>query len=57
VLAPNGFSPGSDCATLTGKVREFPETPHHHEFLADEIWPEFAYDRNAVYNQQTMATL
>lgn len=28
----------------------FPETPHY-EFLADEIWPQFAYGRNAVYNK------
>ncbi|MEF7613886.1 endonuclease/exonuclease/phosphatase family protein [Aquincola sp. MAHUQ-54] len=26
----------------------WPEAPHY-EFLADEIWPEFAYGRNAVY--------
>ena len=26
----------------------WPETPHY-EFLADEIWPQFAYGRNAIY--------
>jgi len=26
----------------------WPESPHY-EFLADQIWPEFAYGRNAVY--------
>jgi endonuclease/exonuclease/phosphatase family metal-dependent hydrolase len=26
----------------------WPEAPHY-EFLADTIWPEFAYGRNAVY--------
>ena len=26
----------------------WPEAPHY-EFLADEIWPEYAYGRNAVY--------
>lgn len=26
----------------------WPEVPHY-EFLADEMWPEFAYGRNAVY--------
>jgi endonuclease/exonuclease/phosphatase family metal-dependent hydrolase len=26
----------------------WPETPHY-EFLADTIWPQFAYGRNAVY--------
>lgn len=26
----------------------WPQSPHY-EFLADEIWPEFAYGRNAVY--------
>ena len=28
----------------------YPQTPHY-EFLADTIWPEFAYGRNAVYPQ------
>ena len=32
------------------KFENFPETPHY-EFLADSIWPEFAYGRNAVYDQ------
>ena len=27
---------------------DWPETPHY-EFLADSIWPQFAYGRNAVY--------
>lgn len=30
------------------KFLNWPEDPHY-EFLADEIWPEFAYGRNAVY--------
>ena len=30
------------------KFDNYPETPHY-EFLADSIWPEFAYGRNAVY--------
>lgn len=30
------------------KFLNFPQDPHY-EFLADEIWPEFAYGRNAVY--------
>ena len=32
------------------KFENFPETPHY-EFLADSIWPEFAYGRNAVYDK------
>ncbi|HEY9065252.1 MAG TPA: endonuclease/exonuclease/phosphatase family protein [Burkholderiaceae bacterium] len=28
----------------------WPAAPHY-EFLADEIWPEFAYGRNAVYTE------
>ncbi|WP_374562761.1 endonuclease/exonuclease/phosphatase family protein [Ideonella sp.] len=28
----------------------WPQAPHY-EFLADEIWPQFAYGRNAVYQQ------
>ncbi len=31
-----------------GRVANWPEAPHY-EFLADSIWPEFAYGRNAVY--------
>lgn len=27
---------------------DWPETPHY-EFLADEIWPQFAYGRNVAY--------
>ena len=30
------------------KFDNFPEAPHY-EFLADTIWPQFAYGRNAVY--------
>ncbi len=30
------------------KVTNWPQAPHH-EFLADSIWPDFAYGRNAVY--------
>ncbi|MDB5966937.1 MAG: hypothetical protein JWQ72_3437 [Polaromonas sp.] len=30
------------------KFDNYPETPHY-EFLADSIWPQFAYGRNAVY--------
>jgi endonuclease/exonuclease/phosphatase family metal-dependent hydrolase len=29
-------------------VQKWPEEPQY-EFLADEIWPQFAYGRNAVY--------
>ena len=32
------------------KFDNFPGTPHY-EFLADDIWPEFAYGRNAVYDK------
>lgn len=30
------------------KINGWPEAPHY-EFLADEIWPQFAYGRNVVY--------
>lgn len=30
------------------RVKRWPREPHY-EFLADEIWPEFAYGRNAAY--------
>jgi endonuclease/exonuclease/phosphatase family metal-dependent hydrolase len=30
------------------KVNGWPESPHY-EFLADSIWPQFAYGRNMVY--------
>jgi endonuclease/exonuclease/phosphatase family metal-dependent hydrolase len=30
------------------KFDNFPDAPHY-EFLADTIWPDFAYGRNAVY--------
>ena len=32
------------------RLANYPATPHY-EFLADSIWPEFAYGRNAVYTQ------
>ena len=32
------------------KFDNFPDAPHY-EFLADSIWPEFAYGRNAVYDK------
>ncbi|MEY4564989.1 MAG: hypothetical protein RLZZ618_4266 [Pseudomonadota bacterium] len=32
------------------RVVSWPEAPHY-EFLADSIWPQFAYGRNAVYPQ------
>lgn len=32
------------------KFQNYPDTPHY-EFLADSIWPEFAYGRNAVYDK------
>jgi endonuclease/exonuclease/phosphatase family metal-dependent hydrolase len=35
-------------ATHSDKFENYPDTPHY-EFLADSIWPEFAYGRNAVY--------
>ena len=31
-----------------GRLADWPEAPHY-EFLADSIWPQFAYGRNAVY--------
>ncbi len=31
-----------------GRVAGWPDAPHY-EYLADELWPEFAYGRNAVY--------
>jgi endonuclease/exonuclease/phosphatase family metal-dependent hydrolase len=31
-----------------GRYVGWPEMPHY-EFLADQIWPQFAYGRNAVY--------
>lgn len=30
------------------KFKDYPEAPHY-EFLADTIWPQYAYGRNAVY--------
>jgi endonuclease/exonuclease/phosphatase family metal-dependent hydrolase len=35
-------------ATHQEKFDNYPDTPHY-EFLADSIWPQFAYGRNAVY--------
>jgi len=32
----------------SASVTAWPDAPHY-EFLADELWPEFAYGRNAVY--------
>ena len=31
-----------------GRVTNFPQEPHY-EFLADSIWTQYAYGRNAVY--------
>ncbi len=31
-------------------VEDYPLTPHY-EFLAESIWPQFAYGRNAVYTE------
>ena len=38
---------GSDEAK-SASVKGWPETPHY-EYLADALWPQFAYGRNAVY--------
>jgi endonuclease/exonuclease/phosphatase family metal-dependent hydrolase len=35
-------------ATHGDRFDDYPDTPHY-EFLADSIWPDFAYGRNAVY--------
>ena len=35
-------------ATHGDRFENYPDTPHY-EFLADSIWPQFAYGRNAVY--------
>ena len=32
------------------KFENYPDTPHY-EFLADSIWPDFAYGQNAVYDK------
>ena len=32
----------------SARLSAWPESPHY-EFLADSIWPDFAYGRNAVY--------
>lgn len=34
----------------SARIGRWPKVPQY-EFLADEIWPEFAYGRNAVYPQ------
>ncbi|MES2509169.1 MAG: endonuclease/exonuclease/phosphatase family protein [Pseudomonadota bacterium] len=34
--------------THQDRFDNYPDTPHY-EFLADSIWPQFAYGRNAVY--------
>ena len=31
------------------RIANFPQNPHY-EFMADSIWPQFAYGRNAVYD-------
>jgi endonuclease/exonuclease/phosphatase family metal-dependent hydrolase len=35
-------------ARHAGRVDNWPEAPHY-EFLADSMWPQYAYGRNAVY--------
>jgi endonuclease/exonuclease/phosphatase family metal-dependent hydrolase len=30
------------------RQKDWPDAPHY-EFLADQLWPQFAYGRNAVY--------
>ena len=35
-------------ATHSERWADYPQTPHY-EFLADSIWPQYAYGRNAVY--------
>ena len=35
-------------AGRSASVAGWPDAPHY-EFLADELWPQFAYGRNAVY--------
>ena len=37
-------------ATHSDKFDNYTDTPHY-EFLADSIWPQFAYGRNAVYTK------
>jgi hypothetical protein len=37
------------------KIEDWPEAPHY-EFLADSIWPQFAYGKNMVYPKGTTAT-
>ena len=36
--------------THADKFDNYPDAPHY-EFLADSLWPEFAYGRNAVYTK------
>jgi endonuclease/exonuclease/phosphatase family metal-dependent hydrolase len=33
----------------SARIANFPQAPHY-EFMADAIWPQFAYGRNAVYD-------
>lgn len=35
-------------ASRASRVRGWPAAPHY-EYLADELWPQYAYGRNAVY--------
>ena len=37
-----------DHALHAARVTHWPAAPHY-EFLADTMWPDFAYGRNAVY--------
>jgi endonuclease/exonuclease/phosphatase family metal-dependent hydrolase len=32
----------------SARVADYPQVPHY-DFLADQIWPQFAYGRNAIY--------
>ncbi len=41
---------GAYQAPRSGQCDGLPNGPHY-EFLADEIWPQYAYGRNAVYPQ------
>jgi endonuclease/exonuclease/phosphatase family metal-dependent hydrolase len=35
-------------AARSARVEGWPQAPHY-EYLADQLWPQFAYGRNAVY--------
>lgn len=37
-------------AARSARVDGWPQAPHY-EYLADQLWPQFAYGRNAVYPQ------